>query len=100
MDLKIVAASIMLLLLCSEVSSYRLQKREVQEEDTISQIQEAAKKYWDQVSGTAQSWSDAVKSMTVYEKARDAYEKATSAVSTYFGIFSDQVIHWWQDADH
>ncbi|KAH0631654.1 hypothetical protein JD844_006090 [Phrynosoma platyrhinos] len=52
-----------------EVSSYRLQKREAQEKEVLTQLQEAAKD--------------------------DMYQKGYTAVNTYASIISDQIYHWW-----
>ncbi|XP_061453876.1 apolipoprotein C-II-like [Rhineura floridana] len=95
MDLKLVAASVLLVLLCSDVSSYHLQKREAEEKEISTQLQEAAKSYWNQ----ALSWLEQVKPLQVQEKLSDILHKGTAAMSTYSGIVHDQVYHWWY-GDH
>ncbi|XP_034648519.1 apolipoprotein C-II-like [Trachemys scripta elegans] len=86
MDLKIAVAFVLLLFLCTEAASYRLQKREAQ--DSFSQIQEVAKSYWERLNSAVQGWMDSVKSWEIYEKT-------TSAAGTYTEILKDQVYHWW-----
>ncbi|XP_042296562.1 apolipoprotein C-II-like [Sceloporus undulatus] len=95
MGLRLVAAALLLVVLCSDVSGYRLQKRETQEKEVFAQLQEAAKGYWDQVSDTTQNWVNQIKSTAVNEKLSDMYQKGYSAMNTYLSIISDQVYHWW-----
>ncbi|XP_066494307.1 apolipoprotein C-II-like [Tiliqua scincoides] len=96
MDLKVVVASFLLLLFCSEVCSYHLQKREVQEKVALDQLQEAAQSYWDSFTGTAQSWIDNIKSLEWKDKAWELFEKSKKSFSTYTNIVGDQAYHWWQ----
>ncbi|XP_067317903.1 apolipoprotein C-II-like [Anolis sagrei] len=96
MGLKLVATTLLLVVLCSEISSFRLQKREAQEEaQVLTQLQEAAKGYWDQVSNTTLGWFGQIKTLGFNQKLSDMYEKGTSAVGTYWNIISDQLYHHW-----
>ncbi|XP_077192756.1 apolipoprotein C-II [Paroedura picta] len=97
MDLKVVALSILLLFLCSGVSSYHVQKREAQEKSTLAQFQESAQEYWDQITNKTKSWYEAFNALEFNVKARETGKKLTDAVSTYTNIFWDQAYGWWTD---
>ncbi|KAJ6663477.1 hypothetical protein lerEdw1_009556 [Lerista edwardsae] len=98
MDLKVVAASLLLLLFCSEVCSYHLQKREAQEKEPLVQLQEVAQGYWDQVTGTAQGWVDQITNLAWKEKAWNLFEESKKSFSTYRAIVGDQLYHWWHSS--
>ncbi|XP_074836707.1 apolipoprotein C-II [Carettochelys insculpta] len=86
LDLKVAVALVLVLILCTEASNYRLQKREAQ--DSLSWFQEAATDYWQKLTSVVQGWMDKVRSW-------DIYEKTSSAAGTYTGILQDQLYHLW-----
>ncbi|XP_053122689.1 apolipoprotein C-II-like [Hemicordylus capensis] len=95
MDLKVVLASILLLLFCSEVASYSLQKREAPPKEPLTQLGETISGYWDQFSTNAQDWLGKITTPEFSEQVRNIYKKSTMVVGTYTNILSDQVYHWW-----
>nr|P0DMT9.1 RecName: Full=Apolipoprotein C-II; Short=Apo-CII; Short=ApoC-II; AltName: Full=Apolipoprotein C2; Contains: RecName: Full=Proapolipoprotein C-II; Short=ProapoC-II; Flags: Precursor [Alligator mississippiensis] len=75
MDLKVVAVSFLLLVLCSEAAGYQLLT-------------------WEQANTAVKGVLDKVHSTGV-EKLRDIYDKSVDAVGTYTSILTDQLYHWW-----
>ncbi|XP_025050842.1 uncharacterized protein LOC112548659 [Alligator sinensis] len=75
MDLKVVAVSFLLLVLCSEAAGYQLLT-------------------WEQANTAVKGLLDKVHSTGV-EKLRDIYDKSVDAVGTYTSILTDQLYHWW-----
>ncbi|XP_062996032.1 apolipoprotein C-II-like [Elgaria multicarinata webbii] len=104
MDLQVLALSVLLLLFCSEVSSYHLQKRDAPTETPteapkmFSQVHAAVSGFFDNVSSSYHGFIDSVKSLRVPEKIRDFYEGSVEYVSTYGRIISDQVVHSFNDS--
>nr|XP_028598043.1 apolipoprotein C-II-like [Podarcis muralis]XP_028598044.1 apolipoprotein C-II-like [Podarcis muralis]XP_028598045.1 apolipoprotein C-II-like [Podarcis muralis] len=96
MDLKLVAVSILLVLFCSEVSSYRLQKREAEEPELFAQVKEKVTGAWEQVSSTAQGWLAKIQNLEVTKPIINMYENSVSRIKTYTDILSDQVYHLLQ----
>ncbi|OCT73048.1 apolipoprotein C-II [Xenopus laevis] len=93
MKSQIIAVSLLLLLLSTGIESYRIHKREAP--TYLSQVQDAVSYSWLQVSNKAQDWFEAVRNHQVEEKAKEIFDKGTSAVKPYYNIFSDQLYHWW-----
>ncbi|XP_062454724.1 apolipoprotein C-II isoform X3 [Rhea pennata] len=85
-------AAALLLLLCAEAASHRLQQRDTADP---SQLQTKATGYLAQASSIAQGWLEKISVPMVQEKIRDAYSKGSEAVLTYTGILTDQLYHWW-----
>lgn len=54
----------------ADSSSFHLQKREAEEKTVLTQIQEAAQGYWDQVSDKANDLIEKVKDWDIQEKVR------------------------------
>ncbi|XP_034976889.1 apolipoprotein C-II [Zootoca vivipara] len=96
MDLKLVAVSILLVLFCSEVSSFRLQKREAEEPEVFAQVKEKVTGVWSQVSSTAQGWLEKIQNLEVTKPIITMYENSMSKIRTYTDILSDQVYHLMQ----
>ncbi|XP_039208169.1 apolipoprotein C-II-like isoform X2 [Crotalus tigris] len=97
MNLKLTVASILLLLLCSEVLSYSVQKRNAEDKTVLSQIQDAARGYYDYISDVTNSWVEKVKSYDISQRLWSNYKNLVETVNTYQSILTDQVEHWWQD---
>ncbi|XP_057567844.1 apolipoprotein C-II isoform X1 [Hippopotamus amphibius kiboko] len=55
-------------------------------------VQESLLGYWDTAKAAAQSLYEKTYLPVVDEKIRDMYSKSTAAVTTYAGIFTDQVL--------
>ncbi|KAK1330093.1 hypothetical protein QTO34_010279 [Cnephaeus nilssonii] len=58
----------------------------------FSQMQESLLGYWDSAKNAAQDLYRKTYLPSMDEKIRDVYSKSTAAVTTYTGIFTDQLI--------
>ncbi|XP_055107197.1 apolipoprotein C-II isoform X1 [Symphalangus syndactylus] len=58
----------------------------------LTQVQESLSSYWESAKTAAQNLYEKTYLPAVDEKLRDLYSKSTAAVSTYTGIFTDQVL--------
>ncbi|XP_070620178.1 apolipoprotein C-II-like [Erythrolamprus reginae] len=95
---KLLLASVLLLLLCSEVLSYSVKKRGAAEDKTVlTQIQDAAQGYIDYVSDVTNSWVEKVKSLDVSQRILSSYNSFISTVDTYKNILTDQVVYFWHE---
>ncbi|KAG8143523.1 hypothetical protein E2320_000736 [Naja naja] len=97
MSLRLLVASTLLLLLCSEALSYSVQKREAEEKTVLAQIQDTAKEYFDYVSDATTSWIDKVKSLDISQQVWNSYNNFISTVDTYKNIMTDQMLYFWHD---
>ncbi|XP_057567846.1 apolipoprotein C-II isoform X3 [Hippopotamus amphibius kiboko] len=68
------------------------QEDETTSSDLLTQVQESLLGYWDTAKAAAQSLYEKTYLPVVDEKIRDMYSKSTAAVTTYAGIFTDQVL--------
>ncbi|KAF6287513.1 apolipoprotein C2 [Rhinolophus ferrumequinum] len=59
----------------------------------LSKMQESLFSYWDTAKTAAENLYKKTYLPSMDEKIRDMYSKSTAAVSTYAGIFTDQVLH-------
>ncbi|XP_019610439.1 apolipoprotein C-II [Rhinolophus sinicus] len=59
----------------------------------LSKMQESLFSYWDTARTAAENLYKKTYLPSMDEKIRDVYSKSTAAVSTYAGIFTDQVLH-------
>ncbi|XP_045701227.1 apolipoprotein C-II isoform X2 [Phyllostomus hastatus] len=86
------ALFLILLVLGFEVQGAPLtQEDEISSPSLFSQMQESLYSYWDTAKTTAQDLYQKTYLPSVDESIRDMYSKSTAAVSTYAGIFTDQV---------
>ncbi|XP_012508765.1 PREDICTED: apolipoprotein C-II isoform X2 [Propithecus coquereli] len=58
----------------------------------LTQMQESLSSYWDSAKEAARGLYQKTPLNTMDEKLRDMYSKSTAAVSTYAGIFTDQLL--------
>ncbi|XP_054444434.1 apolipoprotein C-II [Pteronotus mesoamericanus] len=58
----------------------------------LSQVQDSLYSYWDTARTTAQGLYEKTYLPSIDEKIRDVYSKSRAAVTTYAGIFTDQVL--------
>ncbi|XP_019481767.1 PREDICTED: apolipoprotein C-II [Hipposideros armiger] len=66
---------------------------EVTSPSLLSQMQESLFGYWDSAKAAAHTLYEKTYLLSMDEKIRDMYDKSSAAVSTYAGIFTDQVLH-------
>ncbi|ELW71093.1 apolipoprotein C-II [Tupaia chinensis] len=57
----------------------------------LAQMRESFSSYWDSAKAAAQDLYQKTYLPAVDEKIRDMYSKSTAAVTTYAGIFTDQL---------
>ncbi|XP_018870627.1 apolipoprotein C-II [Gorilla gorilla gorilla] len=58
----------------------------------LTQVKESLSSYWESAKTAAQNLYEKTYLPAVDEKLRDLYSKSTAAMSTYTGIFTDQVL--------
>ncbi|XP_066229766.1 apolipoprotein C-II [Saccopteryx leptura] len=89
----LLALFLILLILGFEVQGTPVpQQDEATSSTLLSQMQESLFGYWDTARTAAQNLYQKTYLPSVDEKIRDMYNKSTAAVTTYAGIFTDQVL--------
>ncbi|XP_007458612.1 PREDICTED: apolipoprotein C-II [Lipotes vexillifer] len=68
------------------------QQEETASPALLTKVQESLLGYWDLAKTAAQKLYKKTYLPTMDEKIRDIYSKSTAAMTTYAGIFTDQVI--------
>ncbi|XP_048185533.1 apolipoprotein C-II [Perognathus longimembris pacificus] len=58
----------------------------------LAQVQESLSTYWDTARAAAQDLYEKTYLNSVDEKLRDMYSKSSAAITTYAGIFTDQLL--------
>ncbi|XP_006871413.1 PREDICTED: apolipoprotein C-II [Chrysochloris asiatica] len=87
------ALFLVLLVLGFEVqAAYVPQADEPASPALLSQMQESLYRYWDSAKSTANDLYQKTYLPRVDEKIRDMYSKSTSAMTTYAGILTDQIL--------
>ncbi|XP_077831797.1 apolipoprotein C-II isoform X1 [Macaca mulatta] len=77
----------------AEVQGAQLpQQDELPSPALLSRVQESLSSYWESAKAAAQKLYEKTYLPAVDEKLRDLYSKSTAAMSTYTGIFTDQVL--------
>ncbi|XP_010375812.1 apolipoprotein C-II [Rhinopithecus roxellana] len=89
----LLALCLVLLVLGIEVQGAQLpQQDEPPSPALLTQVQESLSSYWESAKAAAQKLYQKTYLPAVDEKLRDLYSKSTAAMSTYTGIFTDQVL--------
>nr|P0DUP4.1 RecName: Full=Apolipoprotein C-II; Short=Apo-CII; Short=ApoC-II; AltName: Full=Apolipoprotein C2; Contains: RecName: Full=Proapolipoprotein C-II; Short=ProapoC-II; Flags: Precursor [Tapirus terrestris] len=92
------ARHLLALLLVLLVLGFEVQGAQVPQQDEaanttlLTQVQESLLSYWDSTKAAAQDLYKKTYLTTMDEKIRDMFSKSTAAVSTYVGIFTDQLL--------
>ncbi|KAB1273283.1 Apolipoprotein C-II [Camelus dromedarius] len=68
------------------------QEDEADSPGLLTRMQESLFSYWDTAKAAAQDLYQKTYLPTMDEKIRDIYNKSTAAVTTYAGIFTDQLL--------
>ncbi|XP_053545951.1 apolipoprotein C-II [Bombina bombina] len=89
-SIQVIAICGLFLLLCTEIESYRIRKRETP--TYVKQVEDFVVSSWEHVSSKTQELVENAKS-TVPDTIKEYYDKGTSAVTTYTNILYDQVYH-------
>ncbi|XP_007532933.3 apolipoprotein C-II [Erinaceus europaeus] len=88
----LLALCLVLLVLGFEAQAAHVpQQDEVTDTPLLSQVQESLLSYWDKAKAAATGLYQNKYLSSMDEKLRDMYSQSTAAVSTYAGIFSDQL---------
>ncbi|XP_077313344.1 apolipoprotein C-II [Lithobates pipiens] len=91
---QVVAISLLVVLLSSGIESYRVHKREAEEEPGIlEKAQGYLKTTLGNISFLAAGLYDKVKETGVPDKVMEIYDQTTEKVTIYYGVLSDQVYH-------
>uniref|UniRef100_A0A8Q3T4W3 Apolipoprotein C-II n=1 Tax=Papio anubis TaxID=9555 RepID=A0A8Q3T4W3_PAPAN len=88
----LLALCLVLLVLGFEVQGAQLPQQDEPSPALLSQVQESLSSYWESAKAAAQKLYEKTYLPAVDEKLRDLYSKSTAAMSTYTGIFTDQVL--------
>ncbi|XP_059363771.1 apolipoprotein C-II-like [Carassius carassius] len=72
--------------------SFRVPRQVEEEKGTLATVVDTLKSYYDQ-SDTASGYVETIKGYKLDEKAKNLYVDTVQAVSTYAGIFNDQLYH-------
>ncbi|XP_077704815.1 apolipoprotein C-II isoform X1 [Canis aureus] len=84
---------LVLLVLGFEVQgAHESQQDETTSSALLTQMQESLYSYWGTARSAAEDLYKKAYPTTMDEKIRDIYSKSTAAVSTYAGIFTDQLL--------
>uniref|UniRef100_A0A8C6B1Y0 Apolipoprotein C-II n=1 Tax=Monodon monoceros TaxID=40151 RepID=A0A8C6B1Y0_MONMO len=86
------ALFLILLVLGFEVQGTLPQQEETASPAVLTKVQESLLGYWNLAKAAAQKLYKKTYLPAMDEKIRDIYSKSTAAVTTYAGIFTDQVI--------
>ncbi|XP_040183395.1 apolipoprotein C-II-like [Rana temporaria] len=91
---QVVAISLLVALLSSGIESYRVHKREAEEEPGIlEKAQGFFQTAYSSISSVAEGVYDKVKETGVQDKIMEIYDQTTEKVKIYYGVLSDQVYH-------
>ncbi|KAF3814699.1 hypothetical protein GH733_016975 [Mirounga leonina] len=88
----LVLVLVLLVLGCEVQGAHMPQQDEATSPSLFTQMQESFYGYWGIAKSAAQGLYEKTYLTTVDEKIREIYNKSTAAVSTYAGIFTDQLL--------
>ncbi|XP_073458240.1 apolipoprotein C-II [Aquarana catesbeiana] len=91
---QVVAISLLVVLLSSGIESYRVHKREAEEEPGIlEKAQGYFQSAFGSISSVAEGVYDKLKETGVPDKIMEIYDQTTKKVTIYYGVLADQVYH-------
>ncbi|XP_063797694.1 apolipoprotein C-II [Pseudophryne corroboree] len=90
---KVLAISLVLLLISTGIESYRIQKRE--SPTFISQAQDLLTSAWESFSSKTEELVQKARVPKLEDAAKEYYETITNSVKTYTNVLNDQLYHWW-----
>ncbi|XP_025705765.1 apolipoprotein C-II [Callorhinus ursinus] len=88
----LVLVLVLLVLGCEVQGAHMPQQDEATPSSLFTQIQESVYRYWGTAKSAAQELYEKTYLTTMDEKIREIYNKSTAAVSTYAGVFTDQLL--------
>ncbi|XP_015191898.1 apolipoprotein C-II [Lepisosteus oculatus] len=89
---RLLALAVLLVLCCCGADSLPTEAPQ-EATDPLKTVSDTLWSYYDHTMKTASGWVDQAKSWKLDDKARNAYEETSKAVTTYAGILKDQVYH-------
>ncbi|XP_049439226.1 apolipoprotein C-II [Epinephelus fuscoguttatus] len=95
---KLLVITVLVALLSLSAESFRMprQAEAVEEEEevgTLTKVSGTIKSYYNDAVNTASGYLDSIRGLKIEEKAKNFYTEATSVITTYAGIFNDQIYH-------
>ncbi|XP_076594077.1 apolipoprotein C-II [Chaetodon auriga] len=94
---KLLVITVLVALFALSAESFRVPRQaeeEQEEQGTLTKISNTVKSYYDSAVNTVSDCLDSVKGMKLEEKAANLYTDTVTVVSTYVGIFNDQLYHY------
>lgn len=95
---KLLAITVLTALLALGAESFRV-TRQAEEQGTFANVMDTLKTYYDKSVDTANGYVETLKGYKIEEKAKNIYDETVRAVSTYSGIFGDQLYHMFYSQD-
>ncbi|XP_007557348.1 apolipoprotein C-II [Poecilia formosa] len=93
---KLLVVTVLVALLAVNTDSFRLRRQVAEEEEgTLTKISDAVKSYYNSAVDTVNGYVDSIKGLKLEEKAKNLYTETSTVVSTYAGIFQDQLYHFF-----
>ncbi|XP_032411944.1 apolipoprotein C-II [Xiphophorus hellerii] len=92
---KLLVVTVLVALLAISADSFRLRRQVEEEEGTLTKISGAVKSYYNSAVDTVNGYVDNIKGLKLQEKAKNLYTETSTVVSTYAGIFQDQLYHFF-----
>ncbi|XP_051722366.1 apolipoprotein C-II [Ctenopharyngodon idella] len=90
---KLLAITVLVAFLALGAESFRMPRQAEEEKGTIATVVDTLKSYYDKSVDAASGYVETLKGYKLEEKAKSLYDETVRAVSTYAGIFNDQVYH-------
>ncbi|XP_061802511.1 apolipoprotein C-II [Nerophis lumbriciformis] len=97
---KLLVVTVLFALLAISAESFRM-PRQAEDEDqgTLTMISGKVKSCYNNVINTASDYMESIKGLKLDEKIKDFYTETSTVLSTYNGIFQDQVYHLFYPQD-
>ncbi|XP_051577862.1 apolipoprotein C-II-like [Myxocyprinus asiaticus] len=96
---KLLAITVLIAFFALGVESFRMPRQAEEEKGTFANVMDTLKSYYDKSVDTASGYVETIKGYKLEEKAKNLYDETVSAVTTYAGIFNDQIYHMFYSQD-
>ncbi|KAI2655263.1 Apolipoprotein C-II [Labeo rohita] len=97
---KLLVITVVVAFLALGAESFRVPRQtEEEEKGTIATVVDTLRSYYDSSVDTASGYVETIKGYKLDEKAKSLYQDTVKAVSTYAGIFNDQLYHMFYPQD-
>ncbi|XP_072282387.1 apolipoprotein C-II [Pyxicephalus adspersus] len=91
---QVLAVSFLVVLLCSGIESYRIQRAAEEDDNLMSKAQGYFNSVINSLSFAAEGVYEKIKEIGVPTKIKEIYDQGAEKVTIYTGILSDQLYHW------